>query len=316
MKKILFLFILISQLTYSQNDVILKINHLMGTSLMTQTALGTNNLNQDFNLSRIQYYISEISIVHDNNQTTAITNTWLLVNGLENTEINLGSFDIDSVETINYSIGVDAANNHLDPSLYNSNHALAPKSPSMHWGWTSGYRFIAIEGSASGNNFELHVVGDASYTPVSLNYNQTGADNNEVTIEINANYNETMKNLNVVSGFIVHGGETNPEVVTATLNFKESVFSAKESDNVVVVEPTPILDKTNYDLSIYPNPNHGDFKIELNEFEEAIIYNSIGKKIKSIEEKVQNISLNEKGIYFIHFIQKDKTSLVKKVIVQ
>lgn len=315
MKKILFLFILFTQTTFSQNDVILKINHLMGNYILNVNSLGTNNLSQNFKLDRVQYYISEISIIHDNNQTTNIIDTWLMIDGLLNTEINLGSYDIDSVESFHFSIGVDSAHNHLDPSTFISSHALAPKSPSMHWGWTSGYRFVCVEGNTTGGNtFHCHSFGDNLYFSQSLDYTKTGAKDNTVTIQINANYIEAVKDLDVISSYNVHDNE-NDSITSKTIdNFRNHVFYAYEG-NEDFIEPTSISDLKNTSLILYPNPTSGNISFKGLAFDSAIIYNAIGEKIKTLSNNTTQTYLNEKGVYFIHLITNSKTIAVKKILV-
>ena len=50
-----------------------------------------------------------------------------LVDGFTTTRIMLGSFTLDSLESLRFAVGVNAAKNHLDPTTYNPQHPLAPK---------------------------------------------------------------------------------------------------------------------------------------------------------------------------------------------
>lgn len=50
-------------------------------------------------------------------------------------------------------IGVPFASNHLDATL-----AVAPMNvPAMYWAWSSGYKFIKVDGDAAGSGFSLHI---------------------------------------------------------------------------------------------------------------------------------------------------------------
>ena len=129
----------------AQKTVRLKINHFLNNNTFVSGQMATNNLGSNFQVDRIQYYISEITLYHDNT-TTKLAGKHLLVNA--NTAVNdsLGVFNIISLDSISFGIGVDTAYNHLDPAYYFPGHPLAPQSPSMHWGWTAGYRFVVYEG--------------------------------------------------------------------------------------------------------------------------------------------------------------------------
>ena len=193
----------------AQNTVQLNINHKLGTDDFAMNTAAQNNMANDFNISRLQYYIAEISIVHDGGTETAITDLYALVDANNATQLDLGSHSITSIEGVNFHIGVDAGKNHADPASYSMSHPLAPKNPSMHWGWTSGYRFIAMEGNGGANlnqTFELHGLGDANYFKVTVPFaTAMTATNNEFVLNVDADYTRILENVNVSSGLIVHG---------------------------------------------------------------------------------------------------------------
>ena len=102
----------------------------------------------EYKITRLQYYVSEIKIKYDGGKSYLIKDLYFLVSAEKDTVLSLGILPVSNIEGIEFSIGVDQAANHLDPSTYPSSHPLALKNPSMHWGWTSGYRFIALEGNS------------------------------------------------------------------------------------------------------------------------------------------------------------------------
>ena len=210
MKKILYLLsaALISNVLMAQSKtVILTIDHKIGLDTCAAGIEGVNNLGNQFKINRIQYYMDEIILVHDG--ATSDTSTVLaLVNGFDQTSLNLGSFTLDSIESIRFAIGVNSSLNHLDPTTYNPNHPLAPKSPSMHWGWTAGYRFIAAEGvggSTFNQIFEFHGLGDGNYAHLTLPTSGQYIGTDTILITVTANYNELFRGQNLASGPISHG---------------------------------------------------------------------------------------------------------------
>ena len=235
---------------YSQSDVYLKINHLLGASPFAFNTTVSNNLFHNFEINRMEYYISSISISHDGGTVTNISNTWILANATTPIYQLLGNYNITSIESVSFSIGVETPTNHNDPSLLAASSPLSPKSPSMHWGWSPGYRFVAMEGMAGFTTpnqvFELHGLGDVNY------YNQTiittgTSDANGLVVELNADYEQAIKSINVAPGIISHG-EIN-EAKNMLKNFRDNVFTATEA-TVTVDE----IAKGDNHFSMYPNP--------------------------------------------------------------
>ena len=63
----LLLFLLLGSLTWgnAQTNVTLNINHLLGEEPFRLSTTAQNNLGQAFNFSRLEYYLAEISLIHD-----------------------------------------------------------------------------------------------------------------------------------------------------------------------------------------------------------------------------------------------------------
>ena len=256
-KLILGLFVIIGFGLQAQTDVYFNINHLLGSTPFAFNTTATNNINQDFQVTRLQYYIAEIKLIHDGGTETVIPDFWILVDASSSTNQLLGNFNITNLESIEFGIGVEGAYNHLDPASYPVAHPLGPKSPSMHWGWSAGYRFLAMEGKSGTNmnlTYEIHALGDTNYDHVSLTTTgvNTGA---EININIDANYEMALKGISVSSGPISHG-ETGISA-TALVNFNTDVFA------IGTGTPTGIHDNLNASMfSIYPNPSKGTINID------------------------------------------------------
>jgi len=226
---------------FAQQEIQLNINHLLNGNTFAFGVSANNNMASNFNFDRLQYYISEISIKHDGGQLVPVTDTWFLVNAGEaaTSSFNLGSFNISEIEGIILHIGVEEATNHLDPSSWAMGHPLAPQFPSMHWGWASGYRFIAVEGMAGPNLtnvFELHGLGDSNYFTTEIDLSATLMNDGVLHINVDADYARILENLNVNSGIISHG-ETGA-AQTALENYRDYVFTPAENTTTLVNEIT------------------------------------------------------------------------------
>ncbi|MEK9998292.1 MAG: MbnP family protein, partial [Cryomorphaceae bacterium] len=181
MKRFLLLTLVFGSLALAAQtkELVLNFHHMMDGQSVTDSLVGTNNLGNQFKFNRLQYYVDDIEIIYDQGDTFSYPEV-LLINALEEelTSVDLGSLSFDSITAVRFAVGVGPDVNNLDPSTYPAAHPLAPKSPSMHWGWAAGYRFVCAEGvgsSAFNQTFELHGLGNANYAMQTIATSGTAA---------------------------------------------------------------------------------------------------------------------------------------------
>lgn len=306
----------------AQKTVKLNIDNLLKDKAFAYNQESQNNLNNAFKLTRLEYYISKISITHDGGQTTEAKDVYILVNASNNVAADLGSYNITTIENIKFYIGVNAPQNNQDPTQWPGGHPLAPRSPSMHWGWTAGYRFVAMEGkggSSLNTTFELHALGNKYYYPIQIPV--TGKDvGGELHIDLKADYTKSIENIDVSGGILIHG-EDGP-TIKLLQNFRDYVFtSGTGATNVLASVNTPVSPNA---LSIYPNPTTtGTINIDI--IDNSIDYTGVtvsditGKEIISTNinsNSTNQIQLLEKGIYLISLMNNERRLVTKKLIVQ
>ena len=313
----LFLITCFSVSVDAQTNVRLTVNHKLGDENFALNQPAVNNMGHTFQVSRLQYYISEISIIHDGNTETAVEDLYVLVNAADTTEIDLGSHNVNSIEGLTFHIGVDEAHNHLDPASWPMGHPLAPTFPSMHWGWAAGYRFIAMEGKGGTNlnqTFELHCLGDQNYHKKRLFLNAV-EDNGQLEIQIDADYARALENIPVNNGVIEHS-EVNEAAETLN-NFKNYVFS-----------PSPGFTSTNEkagikQFKVFPNPAiNGQSRITLeaenNQVYQVTVTDLLGQEVRSFNQ-VRNgdrleLNLDLSGMYFVNLIKNGQSVLTEKLV--
>lgn len=322
MKKLITIFSLLTVFLVgqAQTDVYLKINHkLDGNNFAyNQTATSNGGLSgggSQYQLTRLEYYLGAITLTHDSGQTTLVPNKWLLINGTDTTNELLGNFNITNLQSISFGIGVESFFNHADPNTYASTHPLAPKSPSMHWGWSAGYRFVALEGKVGTNFnqiFQIHALGDGNYHTQTHNvsgYMQNGA----LIIELDADYNEALNNITVNSNLLYHGEMG--EAITTLSNFQTSVFS----------QTTVGLNEFRNDLvrfGISPNPSIGEIQLQVDQSFSNLSYQLLdltGRIVqKGALENTSNytLTIDHQGIYMINLFEDGTLVGSEKVIVQ
>ena len=303
----------------AQINTELRIYHMLGTQAFQLSTTTQNNLGQDFQVDRLQYYVSNFSVVHDGGTETAISgDTIALMNAADGnfSTVELGELNITNVEGVKFHIGVPQPTNNEDPSLYSPDHPLAPQSPSMHWGWASGYRFLAYEGKGGMNfsqTFQMHGLGNNNYFQTSVV--ATGqVVNGTLVIALDADYTRGVEGIDVTNGVIAHG--VDQEDLTALQNFRDYVFSASTQDLTASQNEQELVDWT-----IYPNPTlSGEINIAYDEatIDEVQVTNAMGQLIQSIEtsKDLTAVMLEEPGVYFVSLLQNGSSVATKRIVKQ
>lgn len=310
---------------FAQNSIQLNIEHYLHHEPLVFNQMNYTEEAVEFNVERMEYYISEIELIHDGGQSTMIPDSWVLVNAEENTEINLGSHSIDSVEAVAFSVGVDSAHNHLDPAQWPTGHPLALKVPSMHWGWAGGYRYMAMEGECGDNlgfNYELHGLGTENYFRITVDASGK-AEAGSIDLTIYGNYAMVLKDLDISNGLISHGPIHEAKV--SLENTRDYVFSASIPDTLVLDttsndSTTSIAERyINNNVRLISNPNH-DQSIELmivdgSAFNAQIDVVDLGgslvrsRQMNGSENQIRFDNL-ESGLYFIRMEVKGSEDVV------
>lgn len=134
-KSILSIFVLLVAFNLSaQKQVTLTIKHLLGTNPFGFNVASQNDLTHNFKITRVDYYISSIKLIHDGGMIMSVPNHYILAKGDNNVIDLLGTFNVTNVEGIKFSIGVEMPVNTADPTVWLAPHPLSPQAPSMHWG--------------------------------------------------------------------------------------------------------------------------------------------------------------------------------------
>jgi len=217
-----------SQGLSAQMNVSLHLHQKMGDQPFALNQAASAPGGYSIKFTRLQYYVSEIEIIHDGGQVTPAEDVHLLVSAQSDSLFKLGLFDVENIEGIRFSIGVDPSHNHLDPSTYPAEHPLAHQNPSMHWGWTAGYRFIALEGKSSNNgttfpdDFQIHTIDDVNYKTVTLDVEGV-LDVDHLVVHVDADYCQMLNGINVQGGLISHAA--NGASADVADNMEEHVFT-------------------------------------------------------------------------------------------
>ncbi|RYD99945.1 MAG: T9SS type A sorting domain-containing protein [Sphingobacteriales bacterium] len=316
---LLFTLLFVSLIVTAQKNVTLHINHKLGASAFAFNETAQNNLSQNFKISRVDYYISGIKIIHDGGMELALPDLYILAKGSASVAENLGSLNVTNVEGIKFSIGVEAPTNNEDPTLRPAGHPLYLQSPSMHWGWASGYRFVAMEGTAgniSSNAFEIHGLGNNNYFTQTV---MAAGENsgNDIHIYLDADYTEALKDINVAAGPIDHGVDATD--LQLLQNFRDHVFKPGSSATSVNNQSTAALF-----AKIYPNPVLDRLMIDLlvqnNHVKSLQVIDLLGKvhytTVLPEQHNLINLSALAKGTYILKFYEGQNDMGSQKIILR
>lgn len=290
----------------AQKDIVIQINHFLNEAPFSYSQDATTNLEHPFDISRLEYYLSKISVIHDGGQELELENVYVLADAGSTTIIEANGLNLSNIEGVSFHVGVDEANNHSDPATWPTDHPLYPKFPSMHWGWTAGYRFVAMEGftGPSVNSlYQFHGLGDKNYFKTSI-LNASIESNGKHYIFVDADYAKSLQDMNMSTGVISHG-ETG-EAKQVLLNFNNHVFTAGSAPSAAFLESSVKA------IKLFPNPVTGTtlFIEGLDESKSTVQVNILdirGKKLVQqlpvLDGMINISSISNPGLYMIQILQ-------------
>lgn len=219
----------------AQTSVALRIDHKAGQSDFDGSSSWVTPMGEEVEIDRLEYYLSMFTIVHDGGQETSIDGAYVLADAFVDEAHALGEVEgVDNVEGLKFSVGIDPENNHADPASWPNGHPLAPQVPSMHWGWSAGYRFIALEGGAGINGViahEIHALGDDNHTPGQMEV-AASVEDGVLMLDVEADIFGFYNTLSVAGGLINHGEDG--EAVLVCNNLADHVFRLPGAASVEV----------------------------------------------------------------------------------
>lgn len=300
-------------LTAQSKELVIELNHLYNNSPFYLNQNYQVDNDKTFSFYRMEYYLHLNSANNTDGSTTEFDELFLLVNPSTN-EFNLGNYDIESLNQLNFHIGVSPNLNHNDPSEWETGHPLAPQNPSMHWGWAAGYRFIAAEGMVDQDGdqvletvLQYHAVSDDYYTEI-VTPVVSKSETNTVRVTLNVNYDKIFENINSSAGGVFHG--VHNENLQVVNNFAmNNVFSL----------PEDLLLQEESMIKTFINPFSEFIDLEIIDKAEVELFNATGQLVSRMDLNPGKNQINTqnlpKGFYFISMKsnnKRERKKLVKK----
>ena len=151
----------------------------------------TNHMGQTIKFEFFKFYLSDIKLTNDNNETVTISDVELF--DLEDNHTIEKLIPIGNYKSISFAVGLDSlTNRNSDPDTFNAEHPLS-YAQNTHWGWASLYKFMQIEGRVDEiesdflqKTFSYHTGFDELYRPITLEKSiEVTDDQNDFTLILN-----------------------------------------------------------------------------------------------------------------------------------
>tara|TARA_B100000767_G_scaffold274133_1_gene306205 strand:- start:1067 stop:1819 length:753 start_codon:yes stop_codon:yes gene_type:complete len=148
--------------------------------------------------TRSDFLLSNFKLMADDGSIITFENTFAFVRGSSPEIISLPlSIPSGNYLGLSFDLGLDSAINHSDPSVWWPLHPLNPSFNNLHWGWTGGYVFAALEGYYQNMGVKTpwlyHIALDENQTNINLSGSFDLTDFK--TLEIKWNAEMTFSNL-------------------------------------------------------------------------------------------------------------------------
>jgi hypothetical protein len=131
--------------------------------------LGSNTFSQKsagelIDITNWAFIVSHLALIKENGDTIQLGDgyQWISIRG-KKTRFTYKDIPVGNYTGISFMIGLDSAINHGDPNQWPAQHPLNPNLNGMHWGWSGGYIFHALDGifkdtmaGSSSKGFSFH----------------------------------------------------------------------------------------------------------------------------------------------------------------
>lgn len=164
-----------------KNSIKLSFDHKVGDkSLVLGTGTYTNSSGEDFTVTTLNYFVSNVSFKKEDGTVVKFPNNYFLVKQSDagSLEAELKDVPAGNYKEVSFMVGVDSTRSTsdisqrvgvLDPASYGDD--------GMYWAWNSGYIFFKFEGTSSviptnatgKRPFQLHVGGFGGMTTKTAN---------------------------------------------------------------------------------------------------------------------------------------------------
>ena len=122
----------------------------------------TNTAGQPVKVSRLDFLVADFSLHQRGGEWRRVGEEVHFVEMLGKARPFKASVAAGEYDQVRFLIGLRPKLNHAEASGFPAGHALNPGVNGLHWGWSGGYVFLALEGHWNGSEgFSYHLANDA-----------------------------------------------------------------------------------------------------------------------------------------------------------
>ncbi len=153
----------------------LVIHHLYaGQPLDFATPTLTTPAGEKISVTRLAYLLAEPALKPVGTDEWITNHDWFAFTDASkgvSTHV-LSGLPRQGFDALRFCVGPDAITDAKDPGIYPPRHALNPTVNGLHWGWTGGFVFLAIEGNVAAKEgplgYSYHLAGAANRMTVTV----------------------------------------------------------------------------------------------------------------------------------------------------
>ncbi|MGJ8673525.1 MbnP family protein [Rubritalea sp.] len=167
------------------------ISHLSGASPLRLHSLSYQQA-ETYSITRLSYLLSQFSLQKEDGSWLELSDQFAYIDvSKRRTSFSLSEIPSGDYKALRFSVGVPKEQNHADPAQLSAEHPLNPNINQLHWDWTGGYIFMAIEGKyrtpdQSLSGFVYHLANDANLSSVQLASRFQIKNNTGITLQMDA----------------------------------------------------------------------------------------------------------------------------------
>jgi hypothetical protein len=189
-------------------EITVTINHKAGDQDFNFDSEITLPSDEVVTFRRLAYILSDFHLIKNDDTKEFLVDQYAFVDERLGTSFTLKDVPMGDYKAIGFSIGLDSTTNHGNPNFYSTDHPLSPINNSLHWDWSNGYIFTAIEGKTKADNesFLFHLAGYK----------------NKTDFELPINFTKSFKSLNADLDYNILEVFENPEIYTISIDGKST----------------------------------------------------------------------------------------------
>lgn len=194
----------------------------------------TDDHGNTFQINRFDFYVSNPNVVNDEGTQLWSFDKHVLVSGPGH--YDLGSYTMETIQhwhMVKFGVGVTTDLNDDDPTLLPADNDLSPQTPSMHWNWNSGYRFIVIEGKVDTDadnvvdtDFVYHIGMDDLFRDASVMIHENVDITASKMISLNIDVKKVLSTIDIKNNLSTHTMDNMPLATLIADNFVTAMSKA------------------------------------------------------------------------------------------